>query len=762
MPGIITGRSRTVPAPPSVPGIIALSNKRYGSMIPLVFGRAVVSGQIVYQGTPTAGQGQFWNGTAWLIRQLMLGVDIVLVLCEAPVTSVPRCYMQSGTSQVTILNADLSNRNLGGGSTTVITAATATAWAQYVGTSSEGLAHSGTCHVRIHKAALNDDGILPETRWEIQGSACVTGVSTPDAEPAEILLYLLTDPVHGLGFSSSLVNVETGVDGSATSSYRRYTRARGWYLSRAIDNGTSIAQVIEELLAATNSTVIWVDGVLTAVPLDDEASSTGTFWPGHATYPYTPVTSTTAVGDADFADQEEPVTITREPRSRIFSVYPVDYTLRKDDTYAVNHAEYQSDVWSSANNLRRAEALDLTPWVLSELHAWFVAYLTAQRSMYHRSRYTFRAKPKLSLLAPGDFITLTDSIMGISSVSCRVETAEEDEDGVIEITALEWPLGTTKAFSLPTTPPGGRLSAGVGRQAAAYDLSDVPSNVVDQARLTASIYDRDNLWPNPSSEIAPPTGGDTTQPEWSDRYEAGAAPASYSGTWVRRVTSTYGGFWLPCSPGARFYAEAEAKRTSGTNAGGYLGIDFYPTLGSFSGSLGGSTSPAVTSSSWTKTALTSIVAPADTNAVFIRYVAAGGDTCYFDSLYARRVAQPEMIASEVVTETAGTGWTTVGGYTAMRKTSGMVNGTVQYYAGATSAWSSIFTLPLGARPPQQLLVPCIVYDASGPTLFLGLAVIATNGVVSLTAYDDGSVLNPTPFAIGTGDYVAFAFAFAWQ
>jgi hypothetical protein len=384
----------------------------------------------------------------------------------------------------------------------VITAATATAWSGYVGTPSEGLAHSGTCHVRIKKVALRDDGSFPDTKWEVQSSACVTGVSTPDAEAADMLVFLFTDTIHGLGFSTSLVNVETGIDGTAASSFRRYCRARGFHLSRVIEQGTSIANVIEELLAATNSTVIWVDGVLTAVPLDDEASSTSDFWPGHATYPYTPVTSSVAVGDDDFADDEDPVEVTREPRSRVFSVYPVDYTLRKNDsgevTYATNHAEYQSDVWSSANGLRRAETLDLTPWVLSERHAWFVAYLSAQRSMYHRARYTFRVKPRLALLAQGDFVDLTDSQLGIADVSCRAETAEEDEDGVIEITALEWPRGTTKAFSLPTTPPGGRLSAGTARSLAAFDLQNVPDSsvetrLVDDGAIIGSKFAADSI-----------------------------------------------------------------------------------------------------------------------------------------------------------------------------------------------------------------------------------------------------------------------------
>lgn len=854
------------PAPPPVPGIVPGIDKRYGSPIPLVLGRGVVAGQKVYQGSPVSGAGQVWNGVIWqAVATGMLGIDVVLALCEAPVTSVVRCYRRVGTSQISIAVADLVNRiTLSDGSVEIITAATATAWSKYVGTASEGLAHSGTCHVRIHKAALREDGSFPDTRWEVQSSACVTSASTPDAEAAEILLYLLTDTVHGLGFSTSLVNVDTGIDGSAASSFRRYTRARGWHLSRVIEQGEKIADVIDQLLLATNSTVIWVDGVLTAVPLDDEASSATSAWPGHATYPYTPVTSSTAVGDDDFASgNEDPVRVTRQPRSAIYSVWPLDYTLRKDDsgniTYAVNHAEYQSDVWSSANNLRRAEMLDLTPWIMGESHAWFVSYLTAQRSMYHRSRYTFPVKPRLTRLAPGDFIDLTDSILGISGVSCRVETAEEDEDGVIEISALEWPLGTTKAFSLPTTSPGGRQAAGAARPLASSDLANVPDGSSDLAKMSPGIYDRDNLAPNPSSEIAPPSGADATKPEWADRANAGGG--AYSGSWVREITplatpvnatftagagtlttgtyyyrvsalkvdretlastetslaitgpagvnvnwgvvtgatgyriygrstgaelllatvgavttwldngsltpsgalpaantTGFNGFWVPCSPGAMFYAEAQAKRTSGTGSGGRMNIGFYPTLGSFTG--GTVTSGAYsTSGSWAKVTVTSAAAPAGTNAAYISYEAAAGDTIQFDALYARRVVADAVLDNTLTTATAGTDWSLT--TNTIRRAAGIVTLRIAATAGATSAWTSVCTLPADCRPALDLVLLGMVRDSSTTLAYFATVYItASTGVVQISGYDNGtSVVGPV-FAIGTGDTLDWTATFS--
>jgi hypothetical protein len=293
------------------------------------------------------------------------------------------------------------------------------------------------------------------------------------------------------------------------------------------------------------------------------------------------------------------------------------------------------------------------------------------------------------------------------------------------------------AFETPRRRALAERARPAARVVASWDLSDVPANVVDQARLTPSIYDRDNLWPNPSSEIAPPTGGDTTQPEWADRVNAGSG--AYSGSWVRQVTAAVSGFWVPCSPGAQFYAEAQAKRTAGTGSGGRLNVGFYPTLGSFTG--GTVTSGAYsTSGSWAKVTVTSAAAPDGTNAAYISYEAASGDTIQFDSLYARRVAQPEMIASETITPTVGPGWI-LDTYT-IRKVGGLVVGRVSVsYGNANARWNALVTLPVGGRPmsPGAMLTGHI-YDQSVPAYFFAEFFSGTDGVIMLQDWDNGTSL----------------------
>ncbi len=762
-PGLLPG------AGPQPPGFLGNVDKRYGSPIPLLFGRAKVKPQIVYRkDLGNLWRGNWWDGGQW--KQAVCGAsDQLLVLCEAPVSSVPICWKRfPDGALLPIDSASFAARLVvnfpSAGSVEVVTGTTPAAWAAYAGTGAAGMAHQGTVQVRLTKAVMPVTYQSLDLEFEVQGSSCVTASSTPNADPADMLVFLLTDTTHGLGFSTSLVDVELGVDGVAASSYRRYVNTRGWYISLMITEGESILDIIGRLLIITNSTLVWIDGKLKAVPLDDEAGASGQDgWNPAGSFVYTPVTSSTPIGDADFVGgRKDPVKVKRLPRSLVESVYPVDYTLRKDEgggivNYVTNHAEIQSDVWTATNNLRRAEAIDLTRWVLSETHAIWLAYCISQRAIYHRTRYVFKVKPRYVLVAPGDFIDLSDSVLGIAGVSCRVETAEESEDGDIELTTLEWPRATTGSFNkIPTSPAGVSYQRVVGLLASA-NLSNVDAGSVGAQHLQA-LADRDNLWPNPSSELVPPDNVDLTQPEWADRYYA---HPGYSGDWVRQITSGVSGFWMPCSPGAQFYAEAQAKRTAGAGSGGRLNVGFYPTLGSFSGGLGLTSGAYSTSGSWAKVAVAlTDAAPAGTNAAYISYEAASGDTVQFDALLARRVMQPETISSETISVTMGTGWTQTWAF--LRRTGGLVCGSVWGQAGATSAWSSIFTLPVGARPITDLNVMGRVYDSSTGTVYSAVfSISASTGVVSLLEYDNGTA-NVPPFAIGNLDGAwPHSFVFPW-
>ena len=78
--------------------------------------------------------------------------------------------------------------------------------------------------------------------------------------------------------------------------------------------------------------------------------------------------------------------------------------------------------------------------------------LMLQRSVYIRNTYKFRLSWEYCLLDPMDLVTVTDSILGLSNAAVRITEIEEDENGFLQVTAEEFPLGLASAVLYPTQP----------------------------------------------------------------------------------------------------------------------------------------------------------------------------------------------------------------------------------------------------------------------------------------------------------------------
>ncbi len=229
-------------------------------------------------------------------------------------------------------------------------------------------------------------------------------------------------------------------------------------------------------------------------------------------------------------------------------------------------------------------------------------------------------------------------------------------------------------------------------------------------------------------------------PGWADD-----GAAAYSGSWVRQITGAANGFWLPTVPGAIYFASGQVKRTAGTGSGGRLNIGFYPTLGSFAGALGTTSSVYVTAGAWTLASVTSAAAPAGTNAAYISYEAASGDTVQFDALYARRVLNDEVAGATTGTLTAGTGWSLTN--PSVRRIGGVV--TFYVFATTTAAAPTLVfaTLPTAFRPSVNVSGIGIAYI--GASVYVAYFSIAVSGQVTFTWYDNGTALvGPPGLAIG--------------
>ena len=82
-----------------------------------------------------------------------------------------------------------------------------------------------------------------------------------------------------------------------------------------------------------------------------------------------------------------------------------------------------------------------------------VAQTILQRELYVRAKFAFKLSWEYCLLDPMDIVTLTDENLGLSDTPIRIITIEEDDKGLLTVTAEELVFGvSTPAFYQSATP----------------------------------------------------------------------------------------------------------------------------------------------------------------------------------------------------------------------------------------------------------------------------------------------------------------------
>ncbi|MGH6843115.1 MAG: phage tail baseplate protein, partial [Methylocella sp.] len=77
------------------------------------------------------------------------------------------------------------------------------------------------------------------------------------------------------------------------------------------------------------------------------------------------------------------------------------------------------------------------------------AQLILQRGLYIRNTYNFKLSFEYCLLEPMDLVTVTDTALGLTNVAIRIVSIEEDDAGILSVTAEEFPGGTATAVQYP-------------------------------------------------------------------------------------------------------------------------------------------------------------------------------------------------------------------------------------------------------------------------------------------------------------------------
>ena len=332
----------------------------------------------------------------------------------------------------------------------------------------KALAYSGVAYVAATQFTLGPAAGLPQLSFEIDGRAQV-GNGNVDANPADVMADLLTDPVYGAGFPPALID--------SSGAYRAWCAAAGLFFSPVYAERKGVFEYVAQLAKITNARPLWSVNILKLVPMtiDALASGTGTYTPA-AEYSG-PVY---AFNDNDFL---EPVEETRGAPSDRFNRVSIKYRSR-DLAYAdaVESAEDRASI--DVYGLIEAPTVMEANEIASPAVAAVVAELLLREYMSEGGEYRFKLPISYDLLEPLDIVQIEDARIDLAPRTVRIiEITESGDEGSLEILAED--LHVTGSVVQLRQPSGGYTYA-----------SGPPSTVSTRAVMmpTAATNNVQQLW----------------------------------------------------------------------------------------------------------------------------------------------------------------------------------------------------------------------------------------------------------------------------
>jgi hypothetical protein len=383
-----------------------------GLVIPVIYGSARVGGNIIllhdYNSYPYENQEDS-GGT--ITTGYFYEIYLVLAICHGQIPGTYGRIWVNGNEQVSGPN-----------------------WWAYVedlvnGSLSQDI-FRGVAYFDVHYIQ-QDDLVLPNMNWEVSGKNIISGLL--DANPADVLSDLLQSITYGAGFDSAYIYSPPG-GGNFFPTYHDYCLAVNILISLTLDNQRPIAEIMTEIIAATNSAPVWSQGVLNIIPYGDtEITGNGiTYSPNMS-----PLYDLT---DDDFIAPEgtPPIIMFKKRQSDIYNSLKLEY-LNRDNAYSPDVVIAADLLSINLHGLREASSLT-THFFANGTFARNAAQLALQRMIKIKTQYKFNLGWKYIVLDPMDLVTLTDTTLGLSRQLVRIIEIEEDEEGTLSFTAEEVPF----------------------------------------------------------------------------------------------------------------------------------------------------------------------------------------------------------------------------------------------------------------------------------------------------------------------------------
>lgn len=271
---------------------------------------------------------------------------------------------------------------------------------------------------------LSDSATLGNHTFEIFGACLGTAPEHQnylDAHVKDVITDFLTNPRYGA------IDSRTATLTLDLTKLHSYCRARGILISPVIDTQKPAHEYLTEWATIANCGIVWSEGKLKFIPYAENGYS-------NSFGSYTPDLSVKFAFDDDFI--AEPIA----PELKKIIDCPNKLTVEcvsRDNDYNTYLAEAKDQAAIEMYGERAESTLSLKSLCLPDI-AQIIAEEQLDRRLNIRKTFTLKTFCQFSgqeiqpdLLEPMDFVSLTDSSLGLAGFKCRVVSVEDSQDGTM-------------------------------------------------------------------------------------------------------------------------------------------------------------------------------------------------------------------------------------------------------------------------------------------------------------------------------------------
>ena len=280
---------------------------------------------------------------------------------------------------------------------------------------------------------LYQSGSVDYSNIQFEKGSVATSYSThtepkPDANPADVIEDFITNPRYGAAPNLNMADL---------SEFWTYCAATNLLISPALTEQREAFEIINEIVEAVNCAVVpSPDGLKIRSYGDSAVTGNGvTFVPN-----LEPVYHLT---DDDFLGEDQPIRVRRSRDTDAYNHCQIEYVNRFNQ-YNTETVEAKDQANIEMFGLRTQDPVKYDFFCEPKI-ARHAVQLLLQRKLYVRNEYEFELGWKYCRLEPMDIVTITDGSLGLNQFPVRITRVEEDEEGVLSITAEELAVGSRSA-----------------------------------------------------------------------------------------------------------------------------------------------------------------------------------------------------------------------------------------------------------------------------------------------------------------------------